>query len=85
MNNFPRRAFVTSDGVQLSYIRQGSAPEQRLRQPEPNEAPRLPTFGVPLEDLVNMVSKLSKLSVRSRKAWAFLFEGGSRQVAHWDN
>jgi non-heme chloroperoxidase len=24
MNNFPRRAFVTSDGVQLSYIRQGS-------------------------------------------------------------
>src|SRR5258707_10783571 len=22
--NFPRRAFVTSDGVQLSYIRQGS-------------------------------------------------------------
>src|SRR6516225_10402239 len=25
MGNFPRRAFVTSDGVQLSYIRQGSA------------------------------------------------------------
>src|SRR6516165_7774334 len=24
MSNFPRRAFVTSDGVQLSYIRQGS-------------------------------------------------------------
>ena len=24
MNKFPRRAFVTSDGVQLSYIRQGS-------------------------------------------------------------
>ena len=24
MNNLPRRAFVTSDGVQLSYIRQGS-------------------------------------------------------------
>jgi non-heme chloroperoxidase len=24
MNNFPRGAFVTSDGVQLSYIRQGS-------------------------------------------------------------
>ena len=24
MNNFPRRAFVTSDGAQLSYIRQGS-------------------------------------------------------------
>jgi pimeloyl-ACP methyl ester carboxylesterase len=24
MGNFPRRAFVTSDGVQLSYIRQGS-------------------------------------------------------------
>jgi non-heme chloroperoxidase len=24
MNNFPRRAFVTSDGVELSYIRQGS-------------------------------------------------------------
>jgi non-heme chloroperoxidase len=24
MSNFPRRAFATSDGVQLSYIRQGS-------------------------------------------------------------
>src|SRR5260370_28324807 len=24
MNNYPRRAFVTSDGVQLSYIRRGS-------------------------------------------------------------
>src|SRR6516164_9061960 len=24
MSTFPRRAFVTSDGVQLSYIRQGS-------------------------------------------------------------
>jgi non-heme chloroperoxidase len=24
MNKFPRGAFVTSDGVQLSYIRQGS-------------------------------------------------------------
>ena len=24
MGNFPRRAFVTSDGAQLSYIRQGS-------------------------------------------------------------
>jgi hypothetical protein len=24
MSNFPRRAFVTSDGVQLSYIRLGS-------------------------------------------------------------
>ena len=24
MNKFPRRSFVTSDGVQLSYIRQGN-------------------------------------------------------------